>query len=62
MLTRQKSTTVFPFIVLHPASGFGLFGLKGTPVLRRFMSSVMNHLFFGFRPCLIATLLPLGEH
>ena len=42
------ATCVFPWFLLFPALGFGLFGLRGPPELRLFTSSLMNHLFYGF--------------
>jgi hypothetical protein len=42
------ATCVFPWFLVYPALGFGVFGLKGPPELRLFTSSVLNHLFYGF--------------
>ena len=42
------ATCVFPWFLVFPALGFGLFGRKGPPELRLFTSSLMNHLFYGF--------------
>ena len=54
------STGVFPWFLVFPALGFGLFGLKGPPELRLFTSSLMNHLSYGFGLWWIAQVLPLG--
>jgi hypothetical protein len=54
------ATTVFPWFLVFPALGFGLFGLKGPPELKLFTSSLMNHLFYGFGIWWIAKVLPLG--
>jgi hypothetical protein len=54
------ATCVFPWFLLYPALGFGLFGLRGPPELRLFTSSVMNHLFYGIGLWWIAKVLRLG--
>jgi len=54
------ATCVFPWFLLFPALGFGLFGRKGPPELRLFTSSVMNHFFYGLGLWCIAKLLRLG--
>ncbi len=54
------ATSVFPWFLVFPALGFGLFGLKGLPELRLFRSSLMNHLSYGFGLWWIAKVLPLG--
>ncbi len=54
------ATSVFPWFLVFPALGFGLFGLKGPPELRLFTSSLMNHLSYGFGLWWIAKVLPLG--
>ncbi len=54
------ATTVFPWFLVFPALGFGLFGLKAPPELRLFTSSLMNHLSYGFGLWWIAKVLPLG--
>ena len=41
------ATCVFPWFLVLPALGFGVFGVKGPPELRLFTSSVLNHLFYG---------------
>jgi len=42
------ATCVFPWFLVLPALGFGVFGLRGPQELRLFSSSVLNHLFYGF--------------
>jgi len=54
------ATCVFPWFLVLPALGFGLFGRKGPPELRLFTSSVLNHLFYGFGLWWSATVLLLG--
>jgi hypothetical protein len=54
------ATCVFPWFLVFPALGFGLFGLRGPPELRLFTSSVMNHLFYGFGLWWIVMVLRLG--
>jgi len=53
-------TCVFPWFLVFPALGFGLFGLRGPPELRLFTSSLMNHLSYGFGLWWITMLLPLS--
>ncbi len=54
------ATSVFPWLLVFPSLGFGVFGLKGPPELRLFTSSLMNHLSFGFGLWWIAKVLSLG--
>ena len=54
------ATSVFPWFLVFPALGFGLFGLKGPPELRLFRSSLTNHLSYGFGLWWIAKVLPFG--
>ncbi len=54
------ATCVFPWFLVLPALGFGLFGLKGPRELRLFTSSLMNHLFYGFGLWWIAKVLRFG--
>lgn len=42
------ATCVFPWFLLFPAMGFGVFGLKGPSELRMLATSVINHLSYGF--------------
>jgi hypothetical protein len=54
------ATCVFPWFLVLPALGFGLFGLKGPPELRLFTSSLMNHLFYGLGLWWSAKVLGFG--
>ncbi len=54
------ATCVFPWFLVFPALGFGLFGLRGPPELRLLTSSLMNHLCYGFGLWWIAKVLGLG--
>ena len=54
------ATCVFPWLLVFPALGFGVFGRKGPPELRLFTSSLMNHLFYGLGLWWMAMLLQLG--
>jgi hypothetical protein len=54
------ATCVFPWFLVFPALGFGLFGRKGPPEFKLFISSLMNHLFYGLGLWWIAMLLRLG--
>jgi hypothetical protein len=54
------ATCVFPWILVFPALGFGLFGLGGPPELRLLRSSLVNHLSYGFGLWWIANVLGLG--
>ncbi len=42
------ATCVFPWFLVFPALGFGVFGTKGPRELKMFRTSVINHLFYGF--------------
>ncbi|MDP8206711.1 MAG: DUF2938 family protein [Candidatus Electryonea clarkiae] len=54
------ATCIFPWFLVFPGLGFGLFGLKGPPELRLFTSSLMNHFFYGFGLWWIVKALRLG--
>jgi hypothetical protein len=54
------ATCVFPWFLVYPALGFGLFGRQGPPEMRPVTSSVLNHLFYGFGLWWSARLLPLA--
>ncbi len=54
------ATTVFPWFLVYPALGFGVFGLKGPPELKLCTTSLMNHLFYGFGLWWSAKVLSLG--
>jgi hypothetical protein len=41
------ATCVFPWFLVLPALGFGVFGRTGPPDLRLFRATVLNHLFYG---------------
>jgi hypothetical protein len=53
-------TCVFPWFLVYPALGYGAFGLKGPPGMKPILSSLMNHLFYGFGLWWAAGLLGLG--
>jgi hypothetical protein len=40
-------TNVFPWLLMFPSMGFGLFGKDGPPEFLLFRSSLLNHVFFG---------------
>jgi hypothetical protein len=40
-------TCLFPWFLVFPALGFGVFGRKGPPELTLFRASVLNHLGYG---------------
>jgi hypothetical protein len=42
------ATTVFPWLLVLPALGFGAFGLQGPPGLKLFRTSLLNH---GWQSC-----------
>jgi hypothetical protein len=54
-------TCVFPWFLVFPALGFGVFGRKGPPALKVFRASVLNHLGYGLGLWWIANLLRLGS-
>jgi len=54
------ATCVFPWLLVFPALGFGLFGRRGPPELRLFTSSLLNHLAYGFGLWWSSRVLPLG--
>jgi len=41
------STSVLPWLLMFPAMGYGFFGSHGPEGTRLFLSSLMNHAFFG---------------
>jgi hypothetical protein len=55
------ATTVFPWFLVFPALGFGIFGRKAPPQLRLFTSSVVNHLSYGLGLWWVSNLLPVGS-
>ncbi len=54
------ATCVFPWFLVFPALGFGLFGRKGPAELKLFASSLLNHLFYGLGLWWAANVLRLG--
>jgi DUF2938 family protein len=40
-------TNAFPWLLMFPAMGYGLFGANGPDGTRLFVSSLMSHAFFG---------------
>ena len=54
------ATCVFPWLLVYPALGFGMFGRKGPPELRLFTSSLLNHFFYGVGLWWISNVLWLG--
>lgn len=54
------ATCVFPWFLVLPALGFGVFGVKGPPELKLFTSSVLNHLFYGLGLWWSSNLLQLA--
>lgn len=54
------ATCVFPWFLVYPALGFGVFGRKANAEMKPFSSSVLNHLFYGFGLWWSATVLPFG--
>ncbi len=42
------ATCVFPWFLMFPAMGYGVFGAKGPSQLKLISTSVVNHLFYGF--------------
>jgi integral membrane sensor domain MASE1 len=54
------ATSVFPWFLVMPSLGFGVFGLNGPPELKLFRSSLLNHLSYGLGLWWTAKVLPLG--
>jgi hypothetical protein len=54
------ATSIFPWFLVFPSLGFGLFGQKGPPELMLFRSSLVNHLSYGFGLWWVAKVLPFG--
>ena len=42
------STSVFPWLLMFPAMGYGFFGAHGPAGTRLFVSSLVSHVFFGW--------------
>jgi DUF2938 family protein len=53
-------TSIFPWFLVMPALGFGLFGWKGSPELKLFTTTVINHFSYGFGLWWSSMLLPLS--
>lgn len=49
-------TNVFPWFILFPALGFGIFGLRGPKEMRLFRTSLFNHSIYGAGLFLFFTL------
>ena len=54
-------TCVFPWFLVFPALGFGVFGRRGPRELKVFSASVLNHLGYGLGLWWIANVLRLGQ-
>lgn len=54
-------TCIFPWFLVFPALGFGVFGRRGPRELKVFSASVLNHLGYGLGLWWIANLLRLGQ-
>jgi len=54
------ATCVFPWLLMYPCFGFGLFGVRGPSELRLFTTSLVNHFFYGFGIWWAAALLPFS--
>ena len=54
-------TCVFPWFLVFPALGFGVFGRRGPRELNVFRASVLNHLGYGLGLWWIANVLRLGQ-
>lgn len=55
------ATCVFPWFLLFPALGFGVFGRRAPAELRVFTASILNHLGYGLGLWWIASVLRLGQ-
>jgi len=51
------TTNVLPWLVMFPAMGYGWFGVQGPPGTRLFVSSLINHCFYGLGLWIGASLL-----
>jgi len=54
------ATSVFPWLLMFPAMGFGLFGARGPIGTQLFLSSLMSHTAFGIGIYLGARAAGLG--
>lgn len=46
-MTFGLATCVFPWLLMFPAMGFGLFGVRGPPGTQLFLSSLVSHAAYG---------------
>jgi len=46
-ITFGLATCLFPWLLMFPAMGFGLFGVRGPPGTQLFLSSLVNHAAYG---------------
>jgi hypothetical protein len=46
-VTFGLATCVFPWLLMFPAMGFGLFGVRGPPGTQLFLSSLVGHASYG---------------
>ena len=51
------TTNALPWLVMFPAMGYGWFGAQGPPGTRLFVSSLINHCFYGLGLWFGASLL-----
>jgi hypothetical protein len=54
------ATSVFPWLLMFPAMGFGFLGARGPIGTQLFLSSLMSHTAFGIGICLGARAAGLG--
>jgi hypothetical protein len=47
-------TSVFPWLMMFPAMGYGFFGMRGPAGTHLFVSSLISHAFFGLGLCAAA--------
>ena len=55
------ATCVFPWFLVYPALGFGPLGLRGPSQLKLLITSLLNHLCYGFGLWWAAQMLRLGS-
>lgn len=55
------ATCVFPWFLMFPALGFGVFGIKAPRKLKLFRTSLINHTFYGFGLWWSIKVLPVGN-
>jgi hypothetical protein len=54
------ATCIFPWFLVLPGLGFGVFGRRGPAELRLFTATALNHLFYGLGLWWAAQLLQIG--